>query len=117
MLLQASKGHRIGQSCVKLIFDVADVAGFKKAQAKLGLKFGSIHHGPNYVFSNARDPAKNLIQISSGFLIDKENGLLDLAGAVPGPQRPAARPELCPEDRREPFRTRSRDRQSPRRLA
>jgi len=49
-------------------------AHLKEAQAKLGLKFGSIHHGPNYVFSNAREPAKNLIQISSGFLIDKKTG-------------------------------------------
>ena len=68
VLLQASKGHRVGQSNVKIVFDVADVAGFKAAKAEEGLKFGVIHKGPGYEFSNARDPAKNLIQISSGFL-------------------------------------------------
>jgi predicted enzyme related to lactoylglutathione lyase len=73
VLLQASKGHRIGQSCVKIIFDVHDIARFKEEQARLGLKFGTIHRGPGYEFANARDPAKNLIQISNGFLVD-ENG-------------------------------------------
>ncbi len=68
VLLQASKGHRVGQSCVKIIFDVADVPKYKAAQAKLGLKFGVIHRGPNYQFSNVRDPAQNLIQISNAFL-------------------------------------------------
>lgn len=70
VLLQASKGHRSGQSAVKIIFDVADVSRHRDEQARLGLKFGPIHHGPNYAFANARDPAKNLIQISSGFLVD-----------------------------------------------
>ncbi len=37
---------------------------------KAGLKFGPIHHGPSYQFANARDPAKNLIQISDSFLAD-----------------------------------------------
>lgn len=68
VLLQASKGHRLGQSCVKIIFDVEDVAAVRAAQAKLGLKFGAIHHGLGYEFANARDPAKNLIQISSAYL-------------------------------------------------
>ncbi len=68
VLLQASKGHRVGQSCVKIVFDVADIPKFKAKQAKLGLKFGVIHRGPDYEFSNARDPAKNLIQISNSFL-------------------------------------------------
>ena len=70
VLLQASKGHVIGQSVVKLIFDVANVPQCKAEQAKLGLKFGPIHRGAGYEFANARDPAKNLIQISSGYLVD-----------------------------------------------
>lgn len=70
MLLQASKGHRTGQSTVKLVFDVPDVAAAKAAFAEAGLKFGAIHHGPGYAFANARDPAKNLLQISSGYLAD-----------------------------------------------
>jgi len=65
VLLQASKGHRIGQSCVKLIFDVADVAAFKAEKLRAGLKFGPIHQGDGYKFANARDPARNLIQISN----------------------------------------------------
>lgn len=64
VLLQASKGHRIGQSCIKLIFDVEDVPGFKAAAAKKGLSFGAVHQGLGYCFSNARDPSKNLVQIS-----------------------------------------------------
>ena len=72
VLLQASKGHRLGQSCVKLIFDVDDVARAKTEQAALGLKFGAIHRGPGYEFANARDPARNLIQISTGHRTDAE---------------------------------------------
>lgn len=68
-LLQASKGHKIGQSCVKLVFDVPDVAAFRAASEKKGLKFGPIHHGPGYQFANARDPAKNLIQISDSYWV------------------------------------------------
>lgn len=70
MLLQASKGHRTGQSTVKIVFDVADVGAAKTAHAKAGLKFGTIHRGPGYEFANTRDPAKNLIQISSGYRVD-----------------------------------------------
>lgn len=70
VLLQASKGHKIGQSCVKIIFDVPDVLAAREAHAKKGLKFGNIHNGPGYQFSNARDPAKNLIQISSAYIVD-----------------------------------------------
>jgi predicted enzyme related to lactoylglutathione lyase len=68
-LLQASKGPKIGQSCVKMLFDVPDIATFRKARAKAGLKFGPIHHGQNYQYANARDPAKNLIQISNSYLV------------------------------------------------
>jgi len=68
VILQASKGHKIGQSCIKIIFDVHDVAAFKSKKGKEGLIFGAIHSGPGYEFANARDPAKNLIQISSSHL-------------------------------------------------
>ncbi|MDF3129894.1 VOC family protein [Kiritimatiellaeota bacterium B1221] len=61
---QASKGHKIGQSCIKLIFDVEDIEAFKKKCKKDGLNFGVTHKGAGYEFSNARDPAKNPIQIS-----------------------------------------------------
>jgi predicted enzyme related to lactoylglutathione lyase len=64
VLLQASKGHKIGQSCVKLVFDVPDVAAFRKERARAGLKFGPIHQGPGFCFANVRDPARNLVQIS-----------------------------------------------------
>jgi len=68
VLLQASKGHKTGQSCVKIIFDVPDVAAFREEQILAGLEFGPIHRGPGYEFANARDPAKNLIQISNSHL-------------------------------------------------
>jgi len=64
LLHQASKGHRVGQSGIKIVFDVDDIAGFKAAAAKRGLEFGPIYKGEGYEFANARDPAKNPIQIS-----------------------------------------------------
>ncbi len=64
LLHQASKGHRIGQSCVKIIFDVDDIEEFKKISLKKGLEFGMTYKGDGYEFANARDPAKNPIQIS-----------------------------------------------------
>lgn len=64
LIHQASKGHRIGQSCIKIVFDVDDIEAFKKESAKNGLKFGVTYKGENYEFANARDPAKNPIQIS-----------------------------------------------------
>jgi predicted enzyme related to lactoylglutathione lyase len=68
VVLQASKGHKTGQSCIKIVFDVADVSATIAEQLKLGLKFGPIWRGDGYEFSNARDPARNLIQISTGHL-------------------------------------------------
>lgn len=64
LLHQASKGHKIGQSCVKIVFDVDDIEAFKESSAKKGLRFGVTHKGEGYEFSNARDPARNPIQIS-----------------------------------------------------
>jgi hypothetical protein len=71
VLLQASKGHRSGQSLVKLIFDVPDVAAAKTAFAKKGLQFGTIFKGPGYQFSNTRDPAKNPLSISNAYLVNE----------------------------------------------
>ena len=64
-LLPASKGHRRGQSQVKLVFEVADVDAFKQESATRGLQFGVTHRGGTYAYANARDPAQNLIQVSS----------------------------------------------------
>ena len=64
LLHQASKGQRLGQSCVKLVFDVEDIEAYKRESEKKGLKFGVTYKGEGYEFANARDPAKNPIQIS-----------------------------------------------------
>lgn len=64
LLHQATKGHRLGQSCIKIVFDVDDIEAFKNKALKKGLKFGMTYKGEGYEFANARDPAKNPIQIS-----------------------------------------------------
>jgi predicted enzyme related to lactoylglutathione lyase len=64
LLHQASKGHRVGQSAIKIVFDVDDIEAFKATAARKGLKFGITYKGDGYEFANARDPAKNPIQIS-----------------------------------------------------
>ncbi len=64
MLHPAGKGQRVGQSTVKLIFDVEDVPGFCERCAQDGLQFGPLHHADGYVFANARDPAQNPISVS-----------------------------------------------------
>jgi predicted enzyme related to lactoylglutathione lyase len=64
LLHQASKGHRLGQSCIKIVFDVDDIEAFKSNALNQGLKFGKTFKGDGYEFANARDPAKNPIQIS-----------------------------------------------------
>ncbi len=64
-ILKASKGHRSGQSLVKLFFAVQYVEAFKQESDERVLQFVLIHRGEGYAFANARDPAKNLIQISS----------------------------------------------------
>ena len=65
MLHAAATSARAGQSQVKLVFDVEDVEAFRIAPAKKGLKFGVVHQVQGYCFSNAKDPDKNSIQISS----------------------------------------------------
>ncbi len=64
-ILQAAKSQKAGQTLVKLVFQVDDVEAFKQKSAKNGLVFGATHAGPGYAFANAKDPAKNLIQVSS----------------------------------------------------
>ena len=65
MLHRAAKSQKIGQSCVKLVFNVEDVVGFC-AQARVdGLDFGVVHHAQGYCFANARDPSHNPISVSS----------------------------------------------------
>jgi hypothetical protein len=54
-----------GQVLVKLVFDVEDVLAFCEAAKANGLEFGNIHRAGGYEFANAKDPAKNSIQVSS----------------------------------------------------
>ena len=65
MVIPAGTGIREGQACIKLVFDIKDVEGFRTKCAKNGLKFGVIHQADGYVYANAKDPSKNPIQISS----------------------------------------------------
>ena len=65
MLHHAAKGQKTGQSSVKLVFDVEDVAGFCIICAEKGLNFGPIHKADGYVFANCKDPNGNSISISS----------------------------------------------------
>ncbi len=63
MLHQAAKSVKLGQAAVKLVFDVADVAGF--VAAARGLKLGTLHTADGYQFANAKDPDGNSISVSS----------------------------------------------------
>lgn len=65
MIHQAGRAQKAGQSQVKLVFDVEDVEAFCATCAKDGLVFSALHQGQDYVFANARDPAKNSISVSS----------------------------------------------------
>ncbi|MCG7518775.1 VOC family protein [Ruegeria sp. Ofav3-42] len=65
MLHPASKAARQGQSAVKIVFDVADVAAFCTQAAQKGLQFGPIHKAEGYSFANAKDPSGNSISVSS----------------------------------------------------
>ena len=65
LIYPAGKGRRIGQSSVKLVFDVEDVLAFREKCAQNGLVFGAVHNAEGYLFSNAKDPDNNSIQISS----------------------------------------------------
>jgi predicted enzyme related to lactoylglutathione lyase len=65
MVHQAAKAQKQGQSVVKLIFAVEDVASFCAASAERGLQFGALHQADGYVYANARDPSGNPISVSS----------------------------------------------------
>jgi predicted enzyme related to lactoylglutathione lyase len=65
MVHQAAKSVKQGQSTVKLVFAVEDVAGFCAARAADGLDFGPLHEADGYVYANARDPSGNPISVSS----------------------------------------------------
>lgn len=65
MIHPAGKGQKSGQSLVKLVLDVKDVAGFCADCKKDGLLFSFLHQADGYVFANARDPAGNAISVSS----------------------------------------------------
>ncbi len=63
-LHQAAKGQKSG-AAMKIVFAVKDVSAFKMARERAGLKFGPIHHGDDFAYANAKDPAGNSISISS----------------------------------------------------
>ncbi|WP_432240185.1 VOC family protein [Herbaspirillum robiniae] len=65
LIHQAVKSLRQGQACVKLMFSVRDVDGFKERSAQRGLAFGSTHQANGYRFANAKDPDGNSVAISS----------------------------------------------------
>ncbi len=58
-------GRKVGQTLVKLVFDVEDVEEFCRNSEKRGLKFGAVHRADGYCFANAKDPAQNSISVSS----------------------------------------------------
>ena len=72
LLHPASARQKEGQVMVKLVFDVADVPAFCEKAAKDGLKFGKIFQADGYCFANAKDPAKNSIQVSSRAFVSPE---------------------------------------------
>ncbi|MFS8050013.1 VOC family protein [Rhizobium sp. BR 314] len=65
MIHPAAKAQKMGQSLVKLVFDIEHVEAFRARCAEEGLEFGPIHQADGYVFANAKDPAGNSISISS----------------------------------------------------
>jgi len=65
LLHPAAAGQKAGQSLVKLVFDVEDVAEFCEKAAADGLIFGPLHQADGYVFANAKDPSGNSVQVSS----------------------------------------------------
>jgi predicted enzyme related to lactoylglutathione lyase len=65
MVHPAAKGQKVGQSIVKLVFDVEDVEAACAQFAANGLDFGSIHRADGYCFANSKDPCQNSISLSS----------------------------------------------------
>jgi len=69
-LHQAAVSQKSG-AAMKIVFGVEDVAAFKEAKEREGLKFGSIHRADGVEFANAKDPAGNSIQISNRGLTER----------------------------------------------
>ena len=65
MLHPLAHGRKDGQTLVKLIFGVRDVAGFCTRARQNNLVFGPVHKANGYEFANAKDPDGHPIQDSS----------------------------------------------------
>lgn len=65
MLHKAGKAQKIGQSTVKLVFNVEKVEDFCTSAEVEGLSFGPVHQADGYQFANAKDPDGNSIQVTS----------------------------------------------------
>jgi len=65
MIHPAAKAQKMGQSLVKLVFDVEHIEAFRTKCAEEGLEFGPVHQADGYAFANAKDPSGNSISISS----------------------------------------------------
>lgn len=65
MLHPLAHGRKDGQTLVKLIFGVRDVAGFCTRARQNNLVFGPVHKANGYEFANAKDPDGHPIQVSS----------------------------------------------------
>lgn len=83
-LHSASKGQKMGQSLVKLNFEVDDVIAFARAAKTRGLVFGPLHDGMGYVYANAKDPSGNSISISGRSLAAARSAAFDVP-YVPDP--------------------------------
>ena len=68
MLHPTGKGRKMGQTLVKLVFDVEDVPAFCARALEQGLAFGPIHQADGYCFPNAKDPTGNSVSVSSRYL-------------------------------------------------
>ena len=66
MLHPATKGQRVGQSIVKLVFDVETVEEFCAKRAEEGLVFGTVHLADGYTYANAYDVQELDLGIKSG---------------------------------------------------
>jgi len=74
MIHPAGKAQKMGQSLVKLVFDVEHVEAFRARCSEKGLEFGPIHHADGYAFANAKDPSGNPISISSRAFRQRSGG-------------------------------------------
>jgi hypothetical protein len=73
LLHPAAKSQNEGQVLVKLVFDVADVAGFCRTASAKGLNFGPVYQADGYAFANTKDPSNNSVSVSSrAFAVDRE---------------------------------------------